>query len=88
MIFPPIRYVTFLRFFIFLRAKEIKTRFLGKSLQSMAKCSLLFCFVQIVQCTTEVTPELIIALRCLMRVWLRRELVKYTDVSPAFQAAG
>jgi len=53
--------------------------------QSMAKCSLLFCFVQIVHCT-EVTPELIVALRCLMRVWLRRELVKYTDVSPAFQA--
>merc|ERR1712113_898149 len=51
----------------------------------MAKWSLLFYFVQIVH-STEVTPELIIALRCLMRVWLRRELVKYTDVSPAFQA--
>ena len=29
--------------------------------------------------------DLIDALRCLMRVWIKRELVKYVDLSPQFQ---
>merc|ERR1711976_850140 len=66
------------------------------SSENVAKMIVLFALIiKITQCQENlenqyiaqfIQPELVDAMRCFMRVWLRRELVQYADVSSDFKA--